>query len=149
MIKIVLTLRLSFTDTDSLLYEIKTEDFYEDFSKDREMLDFRNYSAESKYYNDSKKLVVKMKDEPGSVAIKEFVGLKPKMYLFLIDDSSQHKKTKSVYKNVVATIIHNEYKDVLLNKKCLIHSMNRIQGKDHRIGTYEINKISQDFFVLL
>ena len=34
------------------------------------------------------------------------------------------------------------YKDVLSNKKCLKDSMNRIQSKDHRIRTYEINKIS-------
>ena len=47
---------------------------------------------------------------------------------------------------VVATISHNEYKDVLLNKKCLRHSMNRIQSKDHKIGTYEINKISLSCF---
>ena len=38
-------LRLTFTDTDSLMYEIKTDNFYEDFSKDREMFDFINYSA--------------------------------------------------------------------------------------------------------
>ena len=44
-------------------------------------------------------------------------------------------------KNVVATISRNEYKDVLLNNKCFRYSMNRIQSKDHRIGTYEINKI--------
>ena len=37
--------RLTFTDTDSLMYEIKTDNFYEDFSKDREMFDFINYSA--------------------------------------------------------------------------------------------------------
>ena len=42
----------------------------------------------------------------------------------------------------VATIIYNEYKDILLNNKCIRHSMNRIQSKDHRIRTYEINKIS-------
>ena len=36
---------------------------------------------------------------------------------------------------------HKEYKDVLLNNRCLRHSMKRIQSKDHRIGTYEINKI--------
>ena len=82
-----------------------------------------------------------MKDETGGVTIKEFVGLKPKMYSFLVDDSNEHKKTKGMNKNVVATISHNEYKDVLLNNKCLRHSMNRIQSKDHRIGTYEINKI--------
>ena len=36
---------------------------------------------------------------------------------------------------------HNEYKDVSLNKKCLRHSMNRIQSKNYNIGTFEINKI--------
>ena len=41
---------------------------------------------------------------------------------------------------------HNGYKDVLLNKKCLRHSMNRIQSRHHRIGTYEINKISLSCF---
>ena len=42
--------RLLFTDTDSLMYEIKTEDLYENFSKDKEMFDLSNYSAKSKYY---------------------------------------------------------------------------------------------------
>ena len=67
------------------------------------------------------------------------------MYLFLVD-SSEHKKAKCVNKNVVATISHNEYKVVLLNNKCIRHSMNRIQNKDHRIGTYEINRISVPCF---
>ena len=35
--------RLLFTDTDSLIYEIKTEDIYEDFSSNKEMFDFSNY----------------------------------------------------------------------------------------------------------
>ena len=39
-----------------------------------------------------------MKDEAGGVAIKEFVGLKPKMYSFSVDDSSEHKKAKGVNK---------------------------------------------------
>ena len=68
------------------------------------------------------------------------------MYSFLVDENSDYKKTKGVNKNVVATISHNEYKDVLLNEKCLRHLMNRIQGKDHRVGTYEITKISLSCF---
>ena len=40
--------RLLFTDTDSLTFEINTEDFYEDFSNDKEMFDFSNYSTRSK-----------------------------------------------------------------------------------------------------
>ena len=67
------------------------------------------------------------------------------MYSSLVDNN-EHKKANGVNKNVVATISHNEYKDVLLNKKCIRHSMNRIQSKDHRIGTYEINKISLSCF---
>ena len=86
---------------------------------------FSNYSTKSKYYDDSNKLFVcKMKDETGGCAIEGFIRLKPKMYSFLVDDNSDHKKVRGVNKN--ATISHNEYEEVLLNKKCLRHSMNRI-----------------------
>ena len=48
------------------MYEIKTEDAYEVFSKDKEMFDFSNYSVKSKYYDDSNKLVAgNIKDETG------------------------------------------------------------------------------------
>ena len=63
----------------------------------------------------------------------------------MVDDNSEHKKTKGVRKSV-ATISHNEYIDVLLNKKRLRHAVNRIQSKDHRIGAYKINKISLSCF---
>ena len=39
--------RLLFTDTDSLMYEIKIEDVYSDFSNDKEMFNFINYSTNS------------------------------------------------------------------------------------------------------
>ena len=51
------------------------------------------------------------------------------MYSCLVDGNSQHKKTKGVNRNVVATISHNKQKDVLVNKKCFRDSMNRIQSK--------------------
>ena len=43
--------RLLFTDTDSLMYEIKNEDVYEDFSNYKEIFDFNNYSTKLKYYD--------------------------------------------------------------------------------------------------
>ena len=86
-----------------------------------------------------------MKDETGDVAIEEFVGLKPNMYSFLADNSERWK-TRDVDKNVIATASHNEYKDVLLNNKCIRDPINRIQSKDHIIGTNEINRISQFYF---
>ena len=99
--------RLLSTDTNSLMYEIKTKDVYKDISNDKKMFDFSNYSYRSQYYNDSNKLVVgKMKDETSGVAIEEFVSLKPKMYLFLVYDSSEHKKAKGMNKNNVSKILN-------------------------------------------
>ena len=139
--------KLLFTDTDSLMYEIKTEDVYEDFNSDKKMFDFSNYSRKSKNYDNLNKLVIgKMKDETGCVATEEFIGLKPKMYSFLVDGNSVHKKGKGMNRNVVATISHNKYKDVLLNNKGIRHSMNKIQSKGHRIGVNEVNKISLTCF---
>ena len=63
------------------------------------------------------------------------------MYSFSIDNN-EHKKAKGVNKNVVATISHYEYQNVLLNKKFIRHLMNRVQSKDHRIGN------QQSFIVL-
>ena len=63
-----------------------------------------------------------MKDETAGLPIKEFAGLMPKMYLFLVNDSSEHKKANrggGGNNSVVTKISHNEYRDVLLNKNCL------------------------------
>ena len=65
---------LLFTDTDSLMYEIKSEDVYEDFSNNKEMTDFSSYSTKLKYYGNSNRLVIgKMKDETAGVANEKFV----------------------------------------------------------------------------
>ena len=70
-----------FTDTDSLTYKIKSEDVHKEFHKWKDLFDFRNYSKDSRFYDDTnKKVIGKMKDEYGGVIIDEFVGLKSKMY---------------------------------------------------------------------
>ena len=82
------------------MYEIKSEDVYHDSSTDKEMFDFSNFSTKSKYYDHSNKLVIgKTKDETRVVAIKEFTGLKPKMYSFLINNN-EHKKAKGMNKHL-------------------------------------------------
>ena len=58
----------------------------------------------------------------------------------MASEISEHKKAKSINKNVVSITSHNEYKDVLLNNNCLRLLMNRIQSTDHGIGTSEIKK---------
>lgn len=84
------------------------------------MLVFTNYLTKSKCYDDWSKVVIEKKTvETRSVAIEEFVGSNPNMYLFLVDNNSKHKKAKGVDRNVVATISDNEYEDILLNNKCI------------------------------
>ena len=61
------------------------------------------------------------------------LGWSQKCISFLIDNNSEHQRAKGVNKNVVATISHNKHKDVLLNNKCIRHSMSRIQSKDQNI----------------
>ena len=81
------------------MYEIKTEDVDEDFSNDKEMFDFSNYSTKSKYYDNSTKLVVgKMKDETAGVAIEECVGLESRMHSYLVDNNNEHKMAKGIKK---------------------------------------------------
>ena len=70
-----------FTDTDSLVYEIKTEDFYEDFYEDRNLFDFSHYPPNSKYFDPvNKKVIGKIKHEFKGKIITEFIQLKSKMY---------------------------------------------------------------------
>ena len=52
------------------MYEIKTGDVYEDFSRNKEMLDVSNFPTKSTcYYNSGKLVPGKMKDESRGVAI--------------------------------------------------------------------------------
>ena len=122
------------TDTDSLMYEIKTENVSEDFNSDKEMFDFSNYLTKSKHYDDSNKSEIgKVKDDNAGVAIKEFVHLYSKMNSFLVDDNNEHKKAKGVNRNVVATISHNKYKEMY----CWIINLQDTQLLEPKVNAIE------------
>ena len=127
---------LLFIDTDSLTYEIKSENVYEDFFKWKDLFDFSNYSKDSKFFDTNKKVICKMKDEYGGVIIDQFVGLKSKMYSIRKINGSESSTAKGV--NIATEF--NEFKDVLFNKKVIRHKMKRIKAKKHKIGIYEIDK---------
>ena len=95
--------KLLFTDTDSLLYEINSEDIYEQYFEDRELFDFSGYPIDSKYYDGTnKKVHGKMKNEFNEVKIIEFVGLKSKMYSLISVDDREVNKAKGVNKKIKA-----------------------------------------------
>ena len=73
---------LLFPDTDSLPYEIKSENVYEEFCQWKDLFDFSNYSKDSRFYDDiNKKFIGKINNEYGGVIIDEFIGLKLKKKL--------------------------------------------------------------------
>ena len=83
-----------------------------------------------------------MKDESEGKIIDEFVGLKSKMYSMKNIDGKESNTAKGV--NIATEF--NEFKDTLFDKKIIRHKMRRIQGIKHKMGTYEINKISLSVF---
>ena len=84
------------TYTDSLVYEIKTGDVYEDFYGDKKLFDFSDYPLNSKFFDpvDKVKVKVKVKDEFKGKIISEFVGLKSKMYSLISIDNKEVTKAK-------------------------------------------------------
>ena len=82
-----------------------------------------------------------MKDEFKGKKVNEFDGLKSKLYS-LISVDEEVTKAKGVNKK----IRHKEFVAVLFNKKLIRHDMKRIQSKLHRIGTYDVCKISLSCF---
>ena len=128
-----------FTNTDSLTYEIKSEDVSEEFFKHKHLFNFSNFSKNSKFYDSQNETVVgKMKDEYKRILINKFVGLKSKMHSMPSDDG----KESNTQKGTNTSTEFNEFKDTLFNKKIIRHKMKIIQSKKHKIGTYKINKIS-------
>ena len=90
----------------------------------------------------NKKVIGKMKDEFDGVIVDEFVGLKSKMYSMKKIDGKDYNTAKGVS---IATEF-DKFKDVLFNEKIIRHKMKRIQSKKHKLGTYEIDKISLSCF---
>ena len=87
--------KLLFTDTDSLVYQIKTDDVYKDFYKDKDLLDLSDYPPELKFFDPvNKKVIGKMKDEFRGKIISGFIRLKPKIYSLTAVNDEEVKKAK-------------------------------------------------------
>ena len=139
--------KLLFTDTDSLTYEIETEDVYQDFWNDKDKFDNSDYPESSQYFSKAnKKVIGKFKDEAAGMPIKEFIGLRSKMYSYKKEDKVE-KTAKGIKKNIIkGNIKHEDYKKVLFENEQMQHTMKTIRSERHELGSYEINKISLSCF---
>ena len=139
--------KLLFTDTDSLMYEIETEDFYKDISGDvKDRFDTSDYPENHPSgipTGENKKVLGMMKDEVAGKIIKEFVGLRSKLYSFVMDDGGETKKCKGIKKQVVeSSIRHEHYKTCLTTGKELLRKQNILRSYDHEVYTEEVNKVA-------
>ena len=138
---------LLFTDTDSLMYHIRTDDFYNDISLDIEdKFDTSDYPPDHKsriLAGVNKKVIGMFKDEVAGKQITHFVGLRPKLYSFKIEESNEVRKCKGIKKNVVKKGINFEdYVQCLFSGEKQMRNMKIIRSENHDIYSKEINKVA-------
>ena len=139
--------KLLFTDTDSFLYEIQTEDFYKDIAGDvRDRFDTSDYPEGHPSgipTGINKKVLGKFKDEAAGKVIKEFVGLRAKLYSYKMDEGKENKRCKGIKKAVVEkSIRHEDYKTCLTTGKEQLRRQNIIRSYEHELYTEEVNKVA-------
>ena len=139
-------IKLLFTDTDSLMILVETEDFYKDITPYvHELFDTSNFPKghpSNIPTGVNKKVIGMFKDEVGGKIITEFVGLRPKNYGYKCDEK-EHKKCKGIKKSVTEKdISFKDYKDCLFGNVQLRRKMNVFRCHKHDIFSEEINKIA-------
>ena len=138
-------LKLCYMDTDSLVYDIKTEDFYEDISDDvPARFNTSGYCPNRPLpVGLNKKVIGLMKDELGGKIMTEFVALRPKLYSYKKLDGSEDKKCKGIKKCVVKkTLTFEDYKTCLFNDSTEYRSQLMFRSANHEVHTIEVNKVT-------
>ena len=155
---------LLFTDTDSLMYFIQTEDFYLDIKKDVKKKfdtsdDYENHPSGIKT-DVNKKVIGKFKDEAAGNQITHFVGLRPKLYTFKVEmkykkdkkdgkikeiegKDDETRKAKGVKKNMIKkSLSFEDYKKCLFTEDELMKKMNIIRSQNREIFSMTVNKVA-------
>ncbi|CAH1099678.1 unnamed protein product [Psylliodes chrysocephalus] len=140
--------KLCYTDTDSLILEVFTKNFYEDLKQNINHFDTSNYSKDNEYEIPITKSVVgKMKDEFGGTPIAEFYGTCAKVYCINLGKPfkkmTQIKKAKGVSANIVKNQLHlNDYVRIVQNDDTIYRKMYVFVSSLHTIYTELRNKVA-------
>jgi len=134
------------SSTQTLCCEIGTRDLHEDFGEILDGLDTSNFDASlPQYLTDNRRALGKFKSETGSVAPKEVVGLRAKMYSLNVpgDPRRSFKKAKGIQKHYVKKEVnHRQFLDVLRrDRKDTRSEFRNFKSTNHVINTLEINKL--------
>ena len=156
---------LLFTDTDSLMYLIQTDDFYLDIKQDvKKTFDTSDYPENHPSgikTGVNKKVIGKFKDEAAGRQITHFVGLRPKLYTFKVEEIKEGEnkvkgekemkgenkgevdKAKGVKESVIRkSLTFDDYKKCLFTEDELMKKMNIIRTQNHDIFLMTVNKVA-------
>ena len=140
-------LKLCYMDTDSLVYKIKTQDFYADIADDVETrFDTSGYNKKDTRplpIGKNQKVIGLMKDESGGKIMTEFVPLRLKLYSYKVLGGSKDKKCKKMKKCVVKkTLTFEDYKNCLFDDSTEYRSQSMFRLTKHEVHTIEVNKVA-------
>ena len=145
-----MVIKLYYTDTDSFVIEVKTEDLYTDISADvKKWYDTSNYDKDDNRplpIGKNKKVSGLFKHELGGKIMTEFCAIRAKTYAFAVDDGKKNKENKKA-KGAKKCVIKNElmlqdYKNSLFNDEVTRKSQLRFKSDHHNVYTEKINKIA-------
>lgn len=139
-------INLLYLDTDAFFYEIFTKDLYDDFINPKISMhfDMSDYPLNHKCYSTkNKKVLGVFKDECQGNIITEFVGLRPKLYTFKINDLECKKKAKGISLSVIRKhITFDDYKNCLFQNTKIRKKVTLFRSKEHCVQTVSVNKIA-------
>ena len=150
-------LKLCYMDVDSLVYNIRTKDFYTDIADDvQTRFDTSGYipdgycvpgTAQQSHrplpVGLNKKVIGLMKDELGGKIMTEFVALRPKLYSYKILGGSEDKKCKGIKKCIVKkTLTFEDYKTCLFSDSTEYRSQLMFRSAKHEVHPIEVNKVA-------
>ena len=132
------------------MYEIETPDLYRDMSDMKQHFDLSNFDTANSYYQQdflaTKAVVGKIKDEASANPIKEFGGLRPKMYLFemvckkadgTMETVGKHR-AKGIHRSGVARFDQQQYLEQLRNPRENYAINRRLGSRLHQIYGIEV-----------
>ena len=140
--------RLLFTDTDSLFIRIAQNDITAFIKENEDKFDLSDYPESHPLHNmKNYKQMGCFKNEIGCEEIREFIGLKAKMYSILMDNHLQITKAKGVPQSVIRNKLrHEHYLKCLKEQQTFSHTFSTIRSQNHNIYTYKSTKKSLDPF---